>query len=461
MSKQTIAQNNIFNQPISSHFPELQKISEVLDSDEHSKIIREWLDEDFGWKNNGKGRGSIGSETFLRLGYLMFIRDYSYQELLLAVYDSKSVAAFARIDPGIRLSKSTLHHRISQISSRTWMGLAGIFTQEAIANGLESPSIVRGDSTFVPADVHFPTDWNLMHDVNSCVSRILRNYEELAEKKFNPLPFSEKRSKNLLLEANQTKGEERRKKICAMIEGTHKNIYTYALELQKEVMDFFASQNFENLSLKRAPNITLVRVIEELEHVIEFGQYIVTQAFERVVEGKKLAADEKILSLHDPHVDLLVKGKRDIVIGHKFFLCQGKGGMILSAFSVFGNPSDSNALKLMLEDVIKNTGKIPKQITFDGGFASKSNVKIAKDMGISDVCFSKMCNMKKEEMCSSSRIFNKLRKFRAGVESCFSYLKRKTGLFRVKWKGEAGFNAFVSAAVSTYNALKYAKLILA
>ncbi len=458
MPLKTVSQTNIFVQPISDAFPELKIISKVLDN--YSERICEWLDEDFGWKNNGNGRKSIGSETYLRLAYLMILRNYTYKDLFLAIHDSKSVEAFSRIDPGAKVSKSALHNRISKISSETWMGLSWIFLKEAIEKGLEFPEVVRGDSTFVSAYVHFPTDWKLMHDVNSCIIRLVRNFEELSGINISKEPFSEKKSKNKLLIANQSKGDKRKDVIHQLIIGTHANIYEFAVDFQETVMQFLESRGGENKHLSRAPNITLFRIINQLKHVIKWGQYIVTQAYERVVEEKKLSPNEKVLSLHDPSVDLLVKGKRDIVIGHKLFLSEGKGGMILSAFCKDGNPSDSTILKEMLEDIIENTEKVPKKITFDGGFASKNNVLMAKDLGVEDVCFSKKCNMKKDEMCSSNKVFNELRKFRAGVESCFSYLKRNLGLFSVRWKGYKGFNAFIAASVSAYNAIKYATLML-
>lgn len=70
-----------------------------------------------------------------------------------------------------------------------------------------------------------------------------------------------------------------------------------------------------------------------------------------------------------------------------------------------------------------------------GGFASKENLEAAKLQGIKDVCFSKGRGLDEEDMCRSTYIYKVLRKFRAGIESGISWLKRVFGLDRCLWKG--------------------------
>lgn len=69
-------------------------------------------------------------------------------------------------------------------------------------------------------------------------------------------------------------------------------------------------------------------------------------------------------------------------------------------------------------------GRPPRQASFDGGFASKENLRLAKDAGVKDLVFHKKCGLKESEMAKSKWVFRKLRKFRAGIEGCISALKR-------------------------------------
>jgi len=52
----------------------------------------------------------------------------------------------------------------------------------------------------------------------------------------------------------------------------------------------------------------------------EFGHYrplverIIAQTERRVLHGEAVAANEKIVSLFEPHADIIVKGARDVMI---------------------------------------------------------------------------------------------------------------------------------------------------
>ena len=60
-------------------------------------------------------------------------------------------------------------------------------------------------------------------------------------------------------------------------------------------------------------------------------------------------------------------------------------------------------------------------------------------------------------MTSSQWVYDKLRRFRAGIEAGISLLKRVFGLARCVWKGPAGFHAYVRTAVLAANLLLLAR----
>lgn len=63
--------------------------------------------------------------------------------------------------------------------------------------------------------------------------------------------------------------------------------------------------------------------------------------------------------------------------------------MILDCLVLEGNPADSELVTPMLERQKDIYGKYSLKASFDGGFASKDNLKEAKDLGVKDVCFAK------------------------------------------------------------------------
>lgn len=90
----------------------------------------------------------------------------------------------------------------------------------------------------------------------------------------------------------------------------------------------------------------------------------------------------------------------------------------------------------------------PAKVALDGGFASKENLEAAKKQGVRDVCFSKGRGLVEKDMCRSNYVYKMLKKFRAGIESGISWLKRVLGLDRCLLKGYDSFKSYVWASHS-------------
>ena len=146
-----------------------------------------------------------------------------------------------------------------------------------------------------------------------------------------------------------------------------------------------------------------------------------------MLKGKKLPPEEKIVSIFEPHTDIIKKGQREVQFGHKVFLTAGESQLVLDCRIEDGNPSDT-ALFMDLLEYVK------------------------------DVCFSKPCGLKIEEMVKSRWVFEKLRNFRAGIEGIISVLKRAFGMAKAMWSGRRGFHSYVKSAVVAYNLATIARL---
>lgn len=185
---------------------------------------------------------------------------------------------------------------------------------------------------------------------------------------------------------------------------------------------------------------------------------IIEQTRRRVIKKEQVPVDEKIFSIFEPHTDLIVKGDRDRVYGHKTFFTVGASGIVLDTVLVQGNPNDSEYFMDRIERQHEIYARYPRQVVTDGRFASEDNLFDAKDLGIKDVCFTKSLGLEVEEMVKSRWVFEKLRNFRAGIESVISCLKRGFALDRVTWKGVRGLGSYVHSAVVAYNLVRMAKL---
>jgi transposase, IS5 family len=196
----------------------------------------------------------------------------------------------------------------------------------------------------------------------------------------------------------------------------------------------------------------------EVEHYLPLIERVIDQSKRRVLAGEAVPAAEKVVSLFEPHADIIVKGGRDVQYGHKLNLTTGKSGLILDVVVEAGNPADAERFLPMLERHVELYGAAPRQTATDGGYASRDNLTKGKAMGVSDVAFHKKRGLAIEDMVKSRWVYRKLRNFRAGIEAGISCLKRAYGLARCTWRGLSHFKAYVWASVVAYNVALFSGL---
>jgi len=170
----------------------------------------------------------------------------------------------------------------------------------------------------------------------------------------------------------------------------------------------------------------------ELRHYRPLTERVIRHTERRVLHGETVAANEKIVSLFEPHTDIIVKGSRKVEYGHKLNLTTGRSGLILDLVVEAGNPADSERFLPMLERHIAFYGEAPRQAAADGGYASRLNLSQAKALGVHDMAFHKKAGLRIKDMVKSNWVYRKLRNFRAGIESGISCLKRAFGLARAR-----------------------------
>lgn len=207
--------------------------------------------------------------------------------------------------------------------------------------------------------------------------------------------------------------------------------------------------------------VLMADLVQQLKHYLPLARQIVCQTRRRVLEGESVPAQEKIVSIFESHTDIIRKDRRDTYYGHKICVTGGSSNLILDCVVLEGNPADSELTEMMLNRQDAIYGRYPLKAAFDGGFTSHANLEKAKASGVKDVCFSKGRGLAEEDMCQSKRVYKGLRKFRAGIESGISWLKRSLGLDRCTWKGLESFKSYVWASIVSANLLTLARKQLA
>jgi IS5 family transposase len=221
----------------------------------------------------------------------------------------------------------------------------------------------------------------------------------------------------------------------------------------QNVLSLLESPAFESIYLFD----TAQNMADELREILGLTQKVIDQTTRRVIHGESVPAYDKIVSIFEPHTDIIVKDRRDTFYGHKVCLSGGPSNLITDCLILEGNPADSDLTGQMLDRHKEIYGHYPLKSALDGGFASKENLKSALGKGIKDVCFAKKRGLKEEDMCRSTWVYKRLRRFRAGIESGISWLKRCFGFSRCTWKSLRSFKCYVWASIVSANLLTLAR----
>ena len=329
---------------------------------------------------------------------------------------------------------------IKAISTQTWEAINRILVTYAEHAEIEKGREVRMDSTVVSANIHEPSDSTLLWDGVRVITRILTQLKEGV-----PIVFSDhtKVAKRRMLAIQHAKNDQVRRKI-----------YQDLLKVSEKV-----STNAKNAVrvVEASACLHLIPIVTDLKDVPALTQRVIDQTTRRVIQGESVPADEKVVSLFESHTDIIKKDRRDTLYGHKICLGVGHSNLVTDCLIVKGNPADSTLMDTMLERHDQIYGRYPLKVALDGGFASKSNLDFAKSKEIKDVCFAKKRGLSIRQMCRSEYVYKRLRRFRAGVESAISWLKRCFGLDRCTWKSLSSFYSYVWASIVSANLLTLAR----
>ena len=419
------------------------------------KGMSQWLDEHHDLlalvaKDLGRGavqatgRQGLTVETVLRCALLKQHRQLTYEELAFHLEDSASFRAFARLPRSWVPKKSVLQNTISAIRAETWEQINRALLVSAKQEKVEDGSVLRLDSTVTEALMHEPSDSSLLWDAVRVMVRLLKQANALLGGVGQSWCDHRRAAKKKARAIQYSRGQRKRVQL-----------YRELLEITRATLAYLQQVAAQ---LDRVGDLLVVFWQAEFCHHRPLVEQIIAQTERRVLAGEQVPAGEKLVSLFEPHADIIVKGSRKIEYGHKLNLTTGRSGLILDLVIEAGNPADTERFLPMLERHIAFYGKTPRQGAADGGYASRDNLNQAKALGVRDMAFHKKKGLRIEDMVRSNWVYRKLRNFRAGVEANISCLKRAYGLGRCTWRGLRHFEAYVWSSAVAYNLALFARL---
>jgi hypothetical protein len=312
------------------------------------------------------------------------------------------------------------------------------------------------DTTALKANVHFPVDWVLLRDATRTLMKAvtLIRREGLKIRMEPPAEFL-RRINRLCIEMTHSRRKPesrkerkrilRRMKKLVKVVGRHARKHRDLLDREWEKTDWTRRQADQ--------------VLGRIDQVLELLPQAQKQAHERIIGERKVANAEKILSLYEPEIQVLVRGKAgaEVEFGNKLLLGENGQGIILD-YQLWPQsvPADASVLVESLERVVVGMKRKMGAVGSDRGFASKANSGGLAWAEIFDGLCPKSPAALKERMKEPR--FVRMQKRRSQTEGRISILQRGFLGRPMRAKGFAHRELAVAWGVLTHNLWMLARL---
>ena len=419
--------------------PELAEIDRILEDEKLLQGIKHDLSERHP-RTLETGRNSTPVEVISRMLAVKRLYGLSYERTEQHVNDSLVLRWFCRIYFNPVPDHSTLNKWALLIRPHTLHAFNQRITTIATELKLTRGRKLRTDGTVVETHIHYPGDSSLLADGVRVLSRTI------------------KRAKGILLERVQMKAQtfrdrtrSARNQARRIAQATVQQAYRRLVDTTKANIRQ-AKQVLQ--ALKEEASEAGQGLIDILDQFIPRVEQVIDQTARRVFEGEVVPAGEKIVSVFEPHTDIIRRGKanKPTEFGHKAWLDEVDGGIVSNYRVLDGNPPDKDQWRPSLNHHLQQFAPPPNQASGDRGIYSPDNEAYAQQLGVKHVILPQPGRESAARHAHErQRWFRRGRCFHAGVEGQISVLKRNHTLGRCLDHGEQGYERWAGWGVIAGN----------
>lgn len=396
------------------------------------------------------GRPSTPVEVIVRMLVVKHLYDWSFPQTSQFVADSLVLRQFCRVYFASVPDQSTLNRWAKLIQPTTLHRLLDHIVHLAVQLQLTQGRKLRIDGTVVETNIHHPTDSTLLNDGVRVLSRalgkaktMLAHTTDLAQDTFADCTQRARDKMKRIMEVARQKGEAAAERL--------KTTYRDLLDVTSTVVAR-AKQVQEALTAQVTP--AAERVTGTLDRFIPLVEQVITQTTRRVLQGEQVPASEKIVSLFEPDTAIIRKGKpgKPTEFGRCVWLDEVEGGLISRYTVLDGNPDEKAQLPPSVDHHIAQFGHPPELLTGDRGIHSTANERYAQEHGVTEVVLPKPGKKSAKRIAHEQQAwFRAGRNWRAGIEGRISGLKRRHGLERCHYHGDAGMERWVGLGLIAHD----------
>lgn len=251
--------------------------------------------------------------------------------------------------------------------------------------GLEKPLDIAAlflDTSCVKANIHFPVDWVLLRDATRTLIKavILIRKRGLKNRMAEPSEFI-RQINGLSIEMTHARrrpdSHKARKRVLRTMKKLMKKIDHHA----RTHRDLLESER-ERTDLTAAEALVIIKRVDGIRAQLPAA---IRQAHERIIGGRLLANKDKILSLYESDIHVLLRGKAgaEVEFGNTLLLAEQSAGVIVDWKLIKDQaPADSKMVADNLDRFEQVFGLRPKAMAGDRGFDSNANRALLEESGV-------------------------------------------------------------------------------
>jgi IS5 family transposase len=443
--------------------PILQELDWILDDPQLFGLVRRDLKQHY--KSSRFGRHPIPVEVTLRMIVLRRLKKWTYRQVEQEVRDSPAYRRWVRVYNNPVPDHSSLNDLERLIRPKTLHRMNDqvmVLAQEyRITQGYR----LRVDSSVTESNIHYPTDSSLLFDGVRVLSRLLKR----------AAPFLPATLRATGVYVNHTRSARRRARRIAQLSRPAKRETERSRVAKKAIKKAYVELiGIASNSLAQAKNVHTAfescgddlgqRVIRQLGEFIPLVEQAIDQAVRRVLQGETVPASAKVVSLFEPHTQIIRRGKappHETEFGHKVNYAEVEHGLI-SDWQVItkGNPPDDQLLPPILRCHRKRFGHAPRLLAADRGVFSPENENLARQMGIAEIAIPQLGHLTPERQSQEKAPwFKQAQRFRNGIEGRISVVRRTLQLSRCPYHGPEGFERWISWGILIANLVVIARAL--
>jgi IS5 family transposase len=436
--------------------PELAQLDQLLDDDELFQRVRADLVRRRPHTAT-RGRHSTPVEVILRLLVVKRLYNWSYEQTEHFVGDSLVLRQFCRLYLEPVPDDTTMIRWASLIGPETVAALNDRVVELARALKVTRGRKLRIDATVVETNIHHPTDSRLLGDGVRVVSRLLRRAKtvlgeqvELGKEAFRTRTRSVRRLAQQLHRVARRKGEQAAEELRQ----------AYA-----KLVDIAQASRAQALRVRAAlqgqADAVAQRLVERFDHFVPLLEQAIEQATRRVLRGEAVPSEEKVVSLFEPHTQVIRRHKagQPTEFGRKVLLDEVEGGIISRYEVLDAGGLEHPHLPRSLAAHQQRFARAPDVLAGDRGLYSPENEALARQAGVKRVVLPKTGRLSRErQQHERQRWFKRGFRFRAGIEGRINVLRRDYGLDRCRDHGAVGMGRWVGWGIVTHNLVQIARM---